>query len=597
MSFIVQPVEAPSIFTTAQRVSAGAGGKIDFFLDYVDALLYVNNASANTILNITAGTGISLNSTMGNGDVAKIQFQLQNANTNFKLDYITIDSGAAAVELSLPGTLTSWTGYPSSVTSYDLEIIKKSNNSFLVESQINRLTIPSSSGVQVFNAVASLVSAGVSVSFSVSGTTTLDVGYQVVSSPSGVLATQSSGSPFLLTTNLGTGTFTYQIAAFNAAGVGPYSTASNAVTLNVPAAPTIGIASATTTSAVTVAFTPGSSGWVGANVSYSGISTPFTVNGTVSGQTMNFSGLTPGFQYTFNVRGANAAGTGQYSSASNTVDLGLTIQSLVIGGGGSGGGCSNNAQQQAAGGGGAGGYRSQTLTNILKNTDYTITVGAAGSQSVFASITAAAGGNGGSSSQASASPGANGGSGGGGGVNNFGNTTSGGAGNTPVTSPSQGNNGGDSGGVFGGGGGGAGATGNSGGSGGNGGVGTASSITGSSVTRAGGGGAGHGDNGSSTPTSGGTGGGGSGGVYNDSGGQVAAIAGTINTGGGGGGGGGREDQIGGSGRAGGSGIVIVRYATSLGAISGGTGLTYTTTTVSTDTVLTFTAGAGNIRWS
>ena len=227
-----------------------------------------------------------------------------------------------------------------------------------------------------------------------------------------------------------------------------------------------------------------------------------------------------------------------------------SVEYLVIAGGG-------GSQREA--GGGAGGYRSsvtgessgggasaESPINLISGTSYTVTIGAGGvtasngSNSVFSTITSTGGGVG-------AQPGGNGGSGGGGGRSSSsarfaGSGTSG-----------QGYNGGDGaandgGGGGGGGGGGAGAIGNfgTGNTGGNGGNGVASSITGSSVTRAGGGGGG----GSSSAGTAGTGGGGAG-VTSGSG-----SAGTANTGGGAGGG----NTTNSSGANGGSGIVIIRYS-------------------------------------
>jgi hypothetical protein len=69
------------------------------------------------------------------------------------------------------------------------------------------------------------------------------------------------------------------------------------------------------------------------------------------------------------------------------------------------------------------------------------------------------------------------------------------------------------------------------------------------------------------------------------------VAGTVNTGGGGGAG--DADT---SGFAGGSGVVIIRYPSSL-TIGGGSGLTFTTTTVGANKVTTFTAGTGSISFS
>ena len=262
------------------------------------------------------------------------------------------------------------------------------------------------------------------------------------------------------------------------------------------------------------------------------------------------------------------------------------VDYLVVAGGGSGGGGSN----YYGGGGGAGGYRT-TFPSPSCNAGafpitaqaYPITVGAGGadatsphqgqanpgSNSIFSSITSAGGGAG-----SGQNAGASGGSGGGA----VSNGTLGGAGNTPPVSPSQGNPGGDAqpgnqncnGG---GGGGGIAAAGTdvtrSGGPGtggvttaGPGGNGSPNSITGSAVTRAGGGGGGvslyppgpGGNSNQHTRGTGGSGGGGDGGSTGPAGGSVAT-AGSVNTGSGGGGAGGNPCV----GKAGGSGIVIIRY--------------------------------------
>jgi hypothetical protein len=247
---------------------------------------------------------------------------------------------------------------------------------------------------------------------------------------------------------------------------------------------------------------------------------------------------------------------------------------LVVAGGGGGG-----AQANRAAGGGAGGYRnsfsteasggggsSEASLTFVGGTVYTITVGAGGaggtsgalaslnngfnssiSGTGLTTVTSIAGGGGGNYSDTSSI--ANGQSGGSGG---------GGAGGSSVTSTPAGSgtaNQGFAGGTgsaeygtysTGGGGGGASAVGTNGTSGtsGNGGNGLASSITGSSVTRAGGGAAYGTSSGAGTA---GTGGGGAA-ISGDTGG-----AGTVNTGSGGGAG-----DIGG---AGGSGVVILRMPT------------------------------------
>jgi len=268
-----------------------------------------------------------------------------------------------------------------------------------------------------------------------------------------------------------------------------------------------------------------------------------------------------------------------YQEGTTGISIPYSIDFLVIAGGGGGG-------RWIAGGGGAGGYRTSTQS-VVAGTVITVTVGDGGagrtgsggagtsgsnssiSGSGLTTITSAGGGGGGGRATGAVN-GQNGGSGGGGGSFSP-NSGTGGTGNTPSTSPSQGNNGGNGDQVLntGGGGGGAGATGSGGVGvvGGAGGNGTASSITGSSVTRAGGGG-GCGDG--TSGGSGGSGGGGAGSIDNNN-----ATAGTANTGGGGGGSRASGDNSG-DGGSGGKGVVILSVPTA----------NYSSTTTGSPTVTT-----------
>jgi len=275
------------------------------------------------------------------------------------------------------------------------------------------------------------------------------------------------------------------------------------------------------------------------------------------------------------------------------------VDYMVVAGGGGGGG------RDGGGGGGAGGFREGTCggytasplattalpitvqgypitvggggTGGLGYPDGGRTIGTSGSNSIFSTITSAGGGFGasygapGPNQNAANRSGGSGGGGGGRGTADCGGATGGnlgGSGNTPPVSPSQGNNGGNSKTSCtpthdaGGGGGGATAVGSNGsepsGPGGAGGAGATTSISGTPTAYAGGGGGG---SSCSTVAPGGTGGGGAGADE-----TTNAVAGTTNRGGGGGGGGeslnpscsptptGSRD-----GKAGGSGIVIIRY--------------------------------------
>jgi hypothetical protein len=284
--------------------------------------------------------------------------------------------------------------------------------------------------------------------------------------------------------------------------------------------------------------------------------------------------------HTFTADGCFSVSNAGTPAGSTTVDY------LVVAGGGSGG-ATGPANQGSNGGGGAGGFRESSGVASgcysasplgagvsalpVSVQSYPITVGAggppapggpsnnphtlglAGSNSVFSTITST-GGGGGSAAGGGGSPEASlygqpGGSGGGGGTG----IRCGGTGNTPPTSPPQGTNGGGIGGACQASAGGGGAT--VAGSvatpsiGGSGGTGATTSITGSPTAYAGGGG-GQGGNGGDPGGSGGTGGGGAGATTPGSG-----TAGTTNSGGGGGAAAGSCIPSG----AGGSGIVVIRY--------------------------------------
>jgi len=285
----------------------------------------------------------------------------------------------------------------------------------------------------------------------------------------------------------------------------------------------------------------------------------------------------------FKIHTFTGPGTFTVCSAGNTVGSN-TVSYMVVAGGGGGGGSAATPNDAGTSGGGAGGFReskaaSDSYTASPLNATsgptynlpvsvqgYPITVGgggagtsssAAGSKGVnstFSTITSAGGGGGGGyqkpEGQACRPIAAlQGGSGGGGGTyqNSPGQSGSG-TGNQPPVSPPQGNDGGNgTGGRGGAGGGGAGAVGTNGsptnaGAGGNG---VASEITASPVTRGGGGG---GASMPGTAAPGGTGGGGNG--SNTPGGSSA---GTANTGGK------TNANNSADGKAGGSGIVVIRY--------------------------------------
>ena len=368
------------------------------------------------------------------------------------------------------------------------------------------------------------------------------------------------------------------------------------ITNGAPGAPTSLSATALSATSVSVAFTTGTiNGASPTNYKYSlstnGGSTygePTALDPADIISPVTISGLTESTSYLIKLRAVSDFGDSVDSSPVSITTL-FSIDYLVIAGGGGGGAF-------YGGGGGAGGYRTnmvgatsggggaaESALALNPATTYTITVGAGGagtpstslgssgvSSSIagtgLTTITSTGGGGGGFAANA----GLSGGSGGGGG----GNTVSAGGSASPA---SQGFAGGAGSGDNGGGGGGAGETGNTDGTG-HGGDGLSSSITGTAVTRGGGGAA--------RLTAGGLATGGEGG-----GGTSGNVNGVANTGGGGG-----AAIMGDPSGPGGSGVVILRYPSTL-TITIGAGLTGTTATVSSNKVTTITAGSGNVSWS
>jgi hypothetical protein len=359
----------------------------------------------------------------------------------------------------------------------------------------------------------------------------------------------------------------------------PINTTSSAITVTLPATPTAGdqvqvvdYAGTFDTNILIIA---------GNGEDIEGVAINFQLTGEREGVILTYIDSTQGWIATSGIN----EGTDALQPAPYSADF------LVIAGGAGGG------ARRTGGGGGAGGYRTSTGTSggggsaesslsFVPGIVYTVTVGGGGAISTngvnssisgtgLSTITSTGGGAGGDDTVFG--PGANGsgfsgGSGGGSRSNSPGAV--GGAGTA-----NQGFRGGNSGSgtIRGSGGGGAGATGNdaSVSDTGIGGAGVASSITGSSITRAGGGGGG-----SSQPDNpvGGVGGGGTGANSSNTG----ATAGTTNTGSGGGGGGGS-----GGAAAGGSGVIILRVPTA--NYSGTTTGSPTVTTSGSNTILTFNA--------
>ena len=400
--------------------------------------------------------------------------------------------------------------------------------------------------------------------------------YRVISSPGSIIATGTT-SPILITGLQSNTQYTFTVNSVNSIGTSENSAPSNLITATtVPQAPTI-------TSVthgfekVTVAFAANGTG--GKSISlYTAIPNSGSSQSAVSSP-INVTSLSAGTSYTFTVTATNANGVSAASSISSssipfsasggsiTTYTGYRVHSFtstqsfvvngntapvdyltVAGGGGGGRGCCGGGY--GAGGGGGGGFLTSN-TSIPVGT-HTITVGGGGSgytggtgsngvNSSIGSIVTSTGGGGGGRGGA---VGSSGGSGGGGGQYQAAGTGVSGQGYNGGTSCCAESAGG---------GGGAGAVGGS-PSGGNGAA--NSLLNGSPIYYAGGGGGGDHAN---RNNNGGLGGGGNGGDGSYGNGRNNISAGGTNTGGGGGGA--IEENNDHNGENGGSGIVIIRYAT------------------------------------
>ena len=360
---------------------------------------------------------------------------------------------------------------------------------------------------------------------------------------------------------------------------------------SVAGAPTIGTATQTGTTTATVTFTAPASNGNSPITSYTAVSSPGGITGTLTqagSGTISISGLTQNTSYTFTVYATNAAGNSVSSSASNQITTAAatptSVVYLVVAGGAGGGGASGGR----GGGGGAGGLLTSTVS-VSAGTPYSITVGGGGggsngqngrgspgNPSTFYNITSTGGGGGAGNDGGGTGPGLPGGSGGGGHYDGTGGPGIGGQGypgGPGITNPNFGSGGG-------GGAGGAGTGGNT-TYGGPGGPGLAPGIAGPGIYYAGGGG-GQIDPGSQG--SGGSGIGGSGGGQNP---------GASYTGSGGGGNG-----TGGTAGAGGPGVVVIAYPTAYNALSSiSPGLSYDTPAGRPGyRVYRFYGGSGPIQW-
>ena len=460
------------------------------------------------------------------------------------------------------------------------------------------------------SAIAANTSVAISFTAAASSSALTNYEYSFNNSTWTALSPADATSPVTVSGLTQNTAYTVYLRGVNSYGVGPGSTGRTFSTDGVPlGTPTITSVTVGNTTA-TVNFTyPGGGGAVTGYDLYVANQTNAWNNAGVSVSPISVTGLSAGTSYTFYVRAKNAYGTGPQSAGVSATTNQLTVQYFVLGGGGGGASASSwNSVAQGSGGGGGGittsygstnggGNAMSAALNGLAGTTQTVTVGggggggagnngwaagrggSAGGSSQFASIVSTGGGGGrAEGSQLGAAAGSLGYQTNA--ANNYwaiGGSSAAGSAGTNATRPGT-----PYGGIHG-------AAGS----------GITTTITGGGVTRGGAGGNGATQNSNGgvnvATTAGGAGGGGSGGGYGNSFAAATAAGGAANYGAGGGSGSWYPYGGQGSGGAGGSGYVVIRYPNSYGtlaSISGG--LAWSTSVDGSDRVYQFTGGTGPI---
>jgi len=396
--------------------------------------------------------------------------------------FSTPASTVTTVSQSGSGTITI-TGLTGSARQYQVYATNSNGNSG--PSDLSQSIVPGDApGAPTIGSAVATSGTTATVTYTAPGSSggQTITSYTATSSPEGKTGTISqSGSGTITVTGLTPGTaYTFTVTATSLAGTSTSSSASNSITMPIGAgAPTIGTATYIIGTQATVTYTaPASSG--GAPItSYTAVSTPGNITGTVSQSgsgTITLTGLVRGVTYTFVVYATTIFGNSSNSAASNSIYIepipgqqayttagtyswtapdGVTsISVIVVGPGGTGG-------NRLGGGGGGGGLSYGNNITVVPGNSYTIVVASSGSISYFntsAFLFANSGSNGGqgaytaSPTNVGGSPGGGGGAAGytnvggiGGtfGVNNMNNGGAGGtAGGTAVTGSRTGGAGG-----------------------------------------------------------------------------------------------------------------------------------------------------------
>jgi hypothetical protein len=274
---------------------------------YTYIVIPYNSSGAGTAGSITKSTLPNLTSlTITSQTTTQIVLVYAGNYTN-----VSITRNGTYIATNITGTTFTDTGLTPN-TSYTYIVIPYNSSGAGSSSSIIQNTV-SDSPTSVIATVSS--TSAVSIAFTAPTGTGTITGYTATSSPGGFTGTGSS-SPIIVSGLSSNTVYTFTVTATNSGGTSVASSASTAVTTK-PNAPTIGSATVSSTSAVSVAFTAPSGG-DGIITSYTVTSSPGGLIGTGTSSPITVSGLSSNTPYTFTVSATNSGGTSVQSSASTT---------------------------------------------------------------------------------------------------------------------------------------------------------------------------------------------------------------------------------------------------------------------------------------
>jgi hypothetical protein len=287
-------------------------------------------ASNSVIPSTVPGAPTSISATKGN-DQATVSFTAPVSDGGSAITGYTVTSNPGGFSGTGTGSPITVTGLTNG-TSYSFTVTASNVNGSGPSSTASNSVIPSTvpGAPTIGTATAGNAQATVTFTAPVSDGSSAITGYTATSSPGGLTGT-GSASPITVT-GLTNGTaYTFTVTVTNANGTGQASSTSNSVTpLSVPDAPTIGTATKGNAEA-TVTFTAPASNGGSAITGYTATSNPGGLTGTASTSPITVTGLINGTVYTFTVTATNALGTGQVSSASNSVTPSTVPDAPTIG--------------------------------------------------------------------------------------------------------------------------------------------------------------------------------------------------------------------------------------------------------------------------